>query len=187
MNYATMIEQEYSMAMAQPSDINEHIQMLYGLGKHCKHVTEMGVRDGKSSRAFLKAGVTLRSYDIEKNANVEFLFECAKKAGQDVEYIIDDVLKVKIEPTDLLFIDTWHSNPQLRQELELHGNLAQKFLVFHDTWTYGLQDESWDKIKPNYPGAGLLPAIIDFVIENPHWQFQTFRTNNNGLTVLKRK
>ena len=67
MNYATMIEQEYSMAMAQPSDINEHIQMLYGLGKHCKHVTEMGVRDGKSSRAFLKAGVTLRSYDIEKN------------------------------------------------------------------------------------------------------------------------
>jgi hypothetical protein len=33
---------------------------------------------------------------------------------------------------------------------------------------------------------GLMPAIIEFVIANPHWGFYIHKTNNNGLTVLKR-
>ena len=187
MNYETMIEEVYYNAKNNVSDINEHIPLLNSLANECEHVTEMGVRFGASSAAFLKSNVILRSYDIESHPNPVRLFDMAKKAGKDVEYIIADVLTVDIEETDMLFIDTWHSNDQLRKELKLHGNKAKKYLAFHDTNTYGLQDESWDKIKPNHPGAGLLPAIIDFVIENPHWRFKHFRTNNNGLTVLERE
>jgi hypothetical protein len=91
----------------------------------------------------------------------------------------------------MIFIDTWHSQKQLREELKLHGNAARKYLVFHDTHTYGVRDEQTDwAANPNrkaMPNQGLLPAIIEFVIANPHWQFKMHKSNNNGLTVLERR
>ena len=33
---------------------------------------------------------------------------------------------------------------------------------------------------------GLMTAIIEFMTINPHWVFHIHKTNNNGLTVLKR-
>jgi hypothetical protein len=119
------------------------------------------------------------------------LFKIARKAGKDVEYIKGNTLAVLIESTDMLFIDTWHSQRQLREELALHGNVPRKYLAFHDTHTYGVRDEQQDwAANPNrkaVAGQGLLPAIIDFVIENPHWHFKMHRSNNNGLTVLERR
>lgn len=186
MKFHEMIEQEFQSSKNRKSDICEHLQLLYDLAKDCKHVTEMGVRFGDSTRAFLKAEVVLRSYDIQLNPKVIELFKAADDAGRDVKYIKADVRQVEIEETDLLFIDTWHSYPQLKQELYLHGNKARKYLVFHDTWTYGMRDESWEKNRTPIGTEGLLPAIIRFMIENPHWKFKEFRTNNNGLTVLER-
>jgi hypothetical protein len=186
MIFEQMINQEYESSKNRKSDINEHLQLLYELATDCDHVTEMGVRFGDSTRAFLRAHVTLRSYDIQLDSNVIELFKQAHEAGHDVKYIKADVRQVEIEETDLLFIDTWHSYPQLKQELYLHGNKARKYLAFHDTWTYGMRDESWEKNRAPVGTEGLLPAIIRFMIENPHWKFKEFRTNNNGLTVLER-
>lgn len=186
MNYDEMINVEYENSKNRNSDINEHLQLLYELALECEHVTEMGVRFGDSTRAFLKAGAILRSYDIQLDDKVTSLFKRSDSAGLDVKYIKADVRQIEIEETDLLFIDTWHSYPQLKHELHLHGNKARKYLVFHDTWTYGVRDESWDKNKKPVGTEGLLPAIIRFMIDNPHWKFKEFRTNNNGLTVLER-
>lgn len=186
MSFLQLIETEYQNSLNRKSDINEHLPVLYDIGMECDHITEMGSRFGDSTRAFLKTNATLRAYDLELHQPLMNLFDAAKEAGKDVDYIKADVLKIKIRKTDLLFIDTWHSNAQLRQELKMHGNMAQKYLAFHDTWTYGLQDESWSKEKPSHPGSGLIPAIIDFVIANPHWKFKEFRTNCNGLTILER-
>jgi ABC-type Fe3+-citrate transport system substrate-binding protein len=186
MSYAQLIEQEYFNAKNARSDINEHIELLYDLGTRCNHITEMGVRTGESTRAFLKTNASLRSYDIQLNDKVGYLFQQAQSVGKDAQYIKADVLDIVIEETDLLFIDTWHSYPQLKQELNLHGNKARKYLAFHDTWTYGVRDESWDKNRKIQGTEGLLPAIIRFMIQNPHWKFKEFRTNNNGLTVLER-
>ena len=90
----------------------------------------------------------------------------------------------------MLFIDTWHSGSQLKRELNIHGNKANKFLVFHDTQTYGCRDEkeNWRDFadKRPMPNEGLIAPIINFVIANPEWKFKEFRTNNNGLTVLER-
>ena len=186
MNYDEMINVEYENSKNRISDINEHIQLLHDLASDCNHVTEMGVRFGDSTRAFLKAGVVLRSYDIQLDDRVAALFRKADSAGYDVKYIKADVRQIEIEETDFLFIDTWHSYTQLKQELYLHGNKARKYIAFHDTWTYGVRDESWDKNRKPIGTEGLLPAIIRFMIENPHWKFKEFRTNNNGLTVLER-
>lgn len=186
MTYEEMIDQEYENSKNRKSDINEHLQLLKELASECEHVTEMGVRFGDSTRAFLKADVTLRSYDIELNDGVMRLFDASKRAGKDVEYIKADTRDLEIEETDLLFIDTWHSYTQLKMELFLHGNKARKYLAFHDTWTYGVKDESWDKNRTAVGTEGLIPAIVRFVIDNPEWKFKVFRTNNNGLTVLER-
>ena len=186
MTYEEMIDQEYENSKNRKSDINEHLQLLKELAEECNHVTEMGVRFGDSTRAFLKADVVLRSYDIELNDGVGRLFDAAKRAGKDAEYIKADTRDLEIEETDLLFIDTWHSYTQLKMELFLHGNKARKYLAFHDTWTYGVKDESWDKNRVAIGTEGLIPAIVRFVIDNPEWKFKVFRTNNNGLTVLER-
>ena len=69
----------------------------------------MGVRTGVSTRAFLNTNVQLISFDLQLDPQVNKLFELAKNNGKKVQYIIDDVLKIEIEETDLLFIDTLHT------------------------------------------------------------------------------
>lgn len=190
MSFVQFIEGEYSRVKNTFSDINEHIELLYTLGMECDKICEMGVRDGASTRAFLNTNASLRSYDIELNEEVKMLFQRAKAVGKDVTYEKANVLNIEIDECDLLFIDTWHSGSQLKRELSIHGDKAKKYLVFHDTHTYGCRDEkqNWRDFADKRPvaGEGLIKPIIDFVIENPHWKFKEFRTNNNGLTVLER-
>lgn len=174
-------EKEYIKATQTPSDINENLHILHELAKQCDTVVELGVRTGVSTRAFLNSNVQLMSFDIVLDSTVAKLFEIAKEQGKSVDYIQADVLNIKLGEMDMLFIDTLHNYEQLSKELELHGNKAKKFIAFHDTNTFGLKDET----KTN--GKGLLPAIIEFVIKNPHWVFKIFKTNNNGMTVLERK
>jgi len=190
MSFVQFIEGEYSRVKNTFSDINEHIELLYTLGMECDRICEMGVRDGASTRAFLNTNASLRSYDIELNDEVKALFQKAKAVGKDVTYEKANVLNIEIDECDLLFIDTWHSGSQLKRELKIHGDKAKKYLVFHDTHTYGCRDEkqNWRDFADKRPiaGEGLIKPIIDFIIENPHWKFKEFRTNNNGLTVLER-
>lgn len=176
-----LLDAQYRLACKTRSDINENLPLLYELAKDCSHVTEFGVRKGMSTRAFLNSNVVLRSFDISLDAEVNQLFNHAKELGKDVEYIQADVRKITIEDTDLLFIDTWHIYEQLKLELDLHANHAKKYIVFHDTYTYGLSGENGKDRR------GLLSAIIEFVIKYPEWKFKIYRTNNNGMTVLERR
>ena len=171
-------EQDYINACNTTSDINEHLPILYNLALTCPHVTEMGVRTGVSTRAFLYAGVTLRSYDLELNDDVKSIFEIAKYHNKDVEYTQADVRELTIVDTDLLFIDTWHCYEQLKIELDRHAKHVRKYIVFHDTYTFGLKGE--------HAEIGLLPALIEFMIQHPEWRFKIHKINNNGLTVIER-
>jgi hypothetical protein len=178
---ASILEAEYNKAKTTPSDINQNLHVLYELAKECKHVTEMGVRTGVSTRAFLNTDVELISYDIQLNPDVENLFTHAKLLGKKVQYEQADVLQIEIEPTDLLFIDTFHIYDQLSKELKKHAHKVKKYIAFHDTYIYGLRGENpQDK-------NGLLTAIIEFLISNQEWQFKFHTNKNNGMTVLERK
>ena len=189
--FEELMDKEYNAEKNKRSDINEHLHDLHQLALNCTHVTEFGSRFGASTRAFLKAPVSLRAYDLEIHQPLMNLFKMARKVGKDVEYEKGDTLNILIEPTDMIFIDTWHSQAQLREELKLHGNAARKYLAFHDTHTYGVRDEqkNWaeNPDRKAMPNQGLLPAIIEFVIANPHWHFKMHKSNNNGLTVLERR
>jgi hypothetical protein len=153
------------------SDINEHLPTLREYALKCKHVTEFGVREGESTKAFLSTPTTFRAYDLYETEAARSLFNLAKQANKDVEYIIVDIMSVDIEDTDLLFIDTYHLYDHLTAELKKHGNKARKYIILHDT--KNAQSE-------------LAPAIIEFMADNLHWQIELNKINNNGLLVLKR-
>ncbi len=170
------------------SDINEHMPTLLKYAKECETITEMGVRWITSTWAFLTAKPKyLVSYDFQSPATwgsrIEDVYEMAKKNGVVYKFIEEDVLKVKILQTDLLFIDTWHAYEQLIKELKLHSGSVNKYIILHDTETFAFRDE------PGYQESediGLELALNEFLHNNKEWRLYEKFANNNGLTILKR-
>jgi hypothetical protein len=114
----------------------------------------------------------------------------AKQYGLDYEFRKQNVLKIDIEETDLLFLDTWHAYNQLKAELELHSSKAKKYIIMHDTTSYEFRDEpltsenAWEG-ELDF-GRGLWAAIQEFLDSTDEWVLHKRYTNNNGLTILKR-
>lgn len=182
------IETRYKKRCEEVSDINEHLPILAALAKRCAHVTEFGVRFAASTTAFLMGQPkTLVSWDIDPLAVIQQevleLVVCTKDTTK-FEPRAGDSLKVDIEPTDLLFIDSLHTGKQLWQELTRHGMKARKFLVFHDTETFGEVGEDGDESRP-----GLIHVIRTWrrTQSYPLWRPVLRLTNNNGLVVLQRE
>jgi hypothetical protein len=178
-----------------PSDINEHIPTLIEYGSECETITEMGVRAITSTWAFLgSAPKRLISYDIEDpskwGADIQSVYDTAKAYGLHFEFRKENVLKIEIDETDLLFLDTWHAYDQLKAELELHSPKAKKYILMHDTTSYEYRDEpltsenAWE--GDSSTGKGLWPAVTEFLEQHPEWELHKRFTNNNGLTIIKR-
>ena len=168
--------QAYLDAINIPSDINEHLPTLDRLAKDCKHITEFGVRFAISTAAWLNNDVELISYDITATHSAAQMFDHAYAANRPAKYIIQDVLSLEdIAETDLLFIDTLHNYEQCKNELKF-ATRVKKYIVFHDTVTFGVSGET--------ATHGVLPAIAEFLLENKDWTVKEHYTNNNGLTVL---
>lgn len=181
-----MIDTEalYTEVRDTPSDISEHVPTLRRLASECGHVTEFGVRSGNSTRAIMAGRPgRLVSYDITENEYVQGLFKQFQAEGYPYDYIIADVLEVDIDQTDMLFIDTWHAYDQLILELSANAAKVTRYIVMHDTVTYGLDGE---KCYHKEPKNGLLAAIGEFLVNNRDWHVIEHYQNNNGLTVLEK-
>lgn len=178
------IKEQYQNAVNTPSDIYQHLPKLLEIADDCETVTEFGVREAVSSKAFLASNAKVISYDIENTPEATQLFNIAKMLGKDCQYISDPVkgntLTNNIEPTDFLFIDTYHSYDQLSQELERHHDKVKKYIGMHDTQTYGFNGE-------DNSDKGLLHAIIEFLTKHPEWKIKYHSIYNNGLTILERQ
>lgn len=171
----------YLRECATPSDIWEHLPTLKAYGEKCQHITEFSVRTVVSTWAFMAAKPkVLRSYDIEYHRNIEQVRRCALSDGIDFAFCQQDVhdSRFSIEETDLLFVDTLHTYAALSTELALHARNVTKYLIFHDTTTFGEINEFEDQ------GPGLLPAIDEFLRSDPRWSRHKVFENNNGLTIL---
>ena len=190
-----IINDTYNELCNKPSDIHEHLPTLKALTEGCEHVTEMGVRWIISTYAFLAGKPkSLVSIDIQHpqtwNADLSRVETLAKENNIDFKFILSSTLEVDIDPTDLLFIDTWHAYKQLKAELNLHHTKVKKYIVLHDTTNFEYTDESsyeiWgDEWKGE--GKGIWPAVLEFLEEHPEWEIQKRYVNNNGLTILIRK
>lgn len=197
------ITNKYIQRCNTHSDINEHLPTLYEYAKKVNHITECGVRGVVSSYAFA-AGLLgkpmnrLIQVDPESNENVRhFGYECTAEGVSCTFYQQSD-LECPMEPTDLLFIDTWHVYGHLKRELARWHSYVGRYIIMHDTtvdeWYgetirsgFNAQEQS---IKSGIPveeiNRGLWPAIEEFLVENPIWKIERRYTNNNGLTILVR-
>src|SRR5690242_18653503 len=134
------IQQLYEISLVNPQitqcvDINEHLPVLREYGSKCQHITEMGVRWGASTLAFLVSGAkTLISYDIQSTPQIEqILAHSTIEPHINHQFRLADTLNLEIEPTELLFIDTLHTYNQLIAELRIHEHKVSKFIILHDT------------------------------------------------------
>jgi hypothetical protein len=194
-------ERLFAAACAIPSDINQHLPLLRWLASRCTHVTEMGTRWATGSTvAFLAAQPqAFITWDYDPTATVsQRVMNLIRLAGATrFQPRCGDTLQIITEPTDLLFIDTLHTGKQLWDELVRHVDpkeeRVKKYLVFHDTQTFGVVGEDGK--------AGLRTAIRQFQKYHafPLWKVMSLPEDvgnltggtlldlehNNGLVVLE--
>ena len=177
-------------------DIHQHLETLKKYGEEVEVITEMGVRWGASTIALANSyPKKLTSYDIVTTKESTNHTLILNEELENYKFIQSDSIKVEIEETDILFIDTLHTYNQLISELNKHSHKVKNYIILHDTETYGLVDENIYNhassiIKnQNITKKGLLNAIDDFLKteEGTKWEIHEVFKNNNGLTILKRK
>lgn len=188
-----------------PSDINEHLPILFNYATKCESIIECGVRGCISSWALTngllnnnKSTKKLLLNDLDE-CNISQLLHFTKDLDINIEYKWINDLELNVnENVDLVFIDTWHVYGQLKRELAKFSKITNKYIIMHDTTVdefYGetircnmdAKQQSLDtgfhieEIK-----CGLWKAIEEFLYNNNEWRIKERYTNNNGLTILER-
>lgn len=136
------IEERYRWACDTPSDISALIPVLRKYGEQCQHVTEFGVRNCVSLSAWLAARPKkIVCYDVGYYPALVQIENLALGAGIEFRFHCESTANSKIHKTDLLFVDTVHNAFQLSAELKENHYAVQKFMIFHDTDTYGIYGE----------------------------------------------
>lgn len=182
MSDAVSLEEGYAVACVVGTDISEHLPTLRRYAEGCRHVTEFGVHFGVSTTALLAARPQrLHSYDIvRQEGHVTQLEQWARENGLDFTFHLQNVLDAVIEPTEMLLIDDRHHRDHVLAELERHHEKVSRWLLFHDTVTYGWIGQEGE------PGTGINPGIEEFLRRHPEWQEYERFENNNGLLILRR-
>jgi len=175
------LDEAYAHICKNPSDIFKHCPRLKQLASECKHVTELGCRSGRSTTAILAGQPeTFITYDIDEKAIEQVREKLIPIKGRTTFCAeVGNSLEITLHPTDMLFIDTYHVYSQLLKELQKHHSQVSKYIVCHDTKSFGYVGE--DGRLP-----GLMNSINDFIKEHPEWKIKVHYPGNNGLTVLDR-
>jgi len=175
----------YLARIWDPTDINEHLPILFTMGLQCQSIVEFGVRSGCSTTAFLAAlkmqsRITrLYSYDINDCSKAIRKEDDMTDSNTIWSFVQADTSELRSIPEcDLLFIDTLHTYDQVVAEVEHHKNV-RRWMVFHDTILFGSNGERGQR--------GILPAIMTFLERNPEWKQRYQYRHNNGLMILERK
>ena len=177
---AEALQQRFRRLCGENHDISEHLGLLRGLAcdPEVGMIVEIGFRTGVSATALATAGKPLHCYDIEPCTDgVRKLKLLAPK----FLFLQGDSLKVDIPECELLHIDSLHTYKHLSAELSRHAFRCRKWLVLHDTKTFGVKGK--DGSEP-----GLLMALTEFIKRTgAEWSIILHLTNNNGLTILQRR
>lgn len=200
-----IIDQHFERFKNEVSSLNEHMETFKLYTQECEHVTELGTCEVVSTWGFLagrpKKFVTVdlvdRYVDIQATGRLQLAEQAAADNNIEFQFRMADTSDPSfvIEETDLLFIDTWHVYDQLKKELALHSSKAKKYILLHDTSTFGELGEiaAYNcNIKPNdvcdlSPRKGLWQAVEEFLENNNEWILKERFMHNNGLTILVRK
>lgn len=179
------IEAKLKYLSIHAPDINEHLYTLKKYARECDTVVELGIAKPVSTWAFIAAKPKkLISVDvvhpIDRGSTLEDVEQACKENEIDFKFHLEDSRKVMLPEHDLLFIDTLHKYEVIREELRVQTSNTKKYIIFHDTVTFGAIDEFGG-------GPGLNKAIDEFLVSHPEWAVKEVFTNNNGLTILEKR
>lgn len=185
------IYQLYARRCYENGNIHEHLPLLHTLSMESEGVLEIGVENGVSSTALI-AGQDWRAnnkkyafyFGIDINPSsasaVDILaractaqFPISFKAGRGAE------TQTPHGRVDLLFIDSLHTEDNIRRELNFHLDKVNKFVVLHDTETFGEKGEK-EGTRGILHGIGLL-------LDTTKWIKYYDSPRNNGLVVFLKK
>ena len=74
--------------------------------------------------------------DIYPPHRKDYISNVIKSHGIDYTFLHGSDLTFDLEPTDLLFIDTWHVYGQLKREFEMHHQKVKKYIILHENASY---------------------------------------------------
>ena len=199
----SLLHTQFKLKTILPSDIHEHLPVLYDYAKRCRSVVECGVLEVTSSYAFASALMgtpdnSLTMIDPLHTDKLKPFFHMCQLENVNASFLHTSDLACAPIETDLLFIDTWHVYAQLKRELAHWHSSVKKYILIHDTtvdeWygesVRGNADSQRQSRETGFPveeiRKGLWPAIVEFLRVHPEWKLTERLMNNNGLTVLSR-
>jgi len=170
------VDEIYDALKSIPRDLDQHLPKLKELAEQCDHVTEFSQRR-ESTIAFLAARPTkLVSYNTEWDHVQEHAARLCVGETEYIHTVFRSHFVDEIEETDMLFIDSTHTYAYLKTEFEKFAKQVKRYIVIHDTLLYGERGED--------AGPGKLPAMREFMKENPEWSVVHHTADQYGLTVM---
>lgn len=193
--YADPVLTMYADELKHPERaMTAHLPRLKALADGCSLVVEFGVKRGASSAALLLGAERVRSYDVVATPQA---LQLQKVAGDRWDYRLQDSRTADISACDLLLVDSLHTYAQVTSELERHADAVRRWLVFHDTITFGsigangeTGQHLWTyRTGQSVPKAamGIRPAIDELMIRDQSWRIHAHYTDSHGLLVLERR
>ena len=171
----------FARARTTPSDVNEHLDILYRYASGCRHVVEFGVADCTTTAAFLKARPErLDSYDIVRKPQVDVVERVAAREGIRFTFHEQSTMDAVLpDGVDMLYVDDWHTASHVARELALHAAGVRKYLAFHDVSLF--DDAGEDQRRP-----GIWAPIAAFLRAHDEWRIVYSTEAHNGLVILAR-
>lgn len=188
----TSIEDTYEWICTNPEDqrgrnsihwMAEYMPILNGVARECSHITEFGINQVVSTWAFLHARPEkLVSVDKDLHRNpvkhtkwtsnrwLDSAIQLAREEHIEFEVIEGDTTEIDIEPTDLLFIDTYHHYDHVKKELQRHKDKVSTYIIAHDTRLF----------------AGIVPALTEELIDTGEFELATECTGSAGMNIYSR-
>lgn len=175
------LEESYRTVCSEQSDIVNHLPRFVEMVEetNAQHVIELGTRSGVSTIAWLygleRTGGRLTSVDIDARPDIGEFPHWSFIQGDD---LAPDVL-ARLEPADIVFIDTSHLYDQTVRELATYRWLVRTpgLIVCHDT---RLERPEGAPIRPLFP---VRKAVAEFVNVNG---FDAMEFPDSwGLAVIK--
>lgn len=161
--------------------VRPHLDMLAAYASRCGIITELGIKSGCATLAFLLSGCRkVYSYNVVLTRNALDVKKAAEDDGVFFRLINKDDLKTKIKMTDLLFIDTDHWYGRISAELSHHHARVRKWIIMNNTETFGM-------VNPFDGRPGMKMAIFEFLEKHPGWQHKMHIETGHGLTILERQ
>ena len=188
------LEDLYQQHCRSGTAIAPHLPRLRELADNLGLAVEFGVKHGASSTALLLGARRVVSYDLVETKGAHTLAEIA---GDRWDYRIEDSRVAPAIECGLLLIDSLHTYQQCDAELCRHASAVRRYLVFHDTLTFGsvgargeTGEQRWAyRAGQSVPQEhlGIRPAIDELMIRDSSWRIAAHYVDSHGLLVLERR